>query len=498
MSVDGYIDQSSSGTGGESRSVDLRRSLRRFFANTRVEAAIGVLILISVTLTLGEMVMTPSSPWFTTIAWLNWMITVIFAIELTLRFVAASLDEQFVGPYMRRWWIDMLAVFPALILVPGLALLRGFRILRFVRLLRFGRLFSSAPRFLPYVVREGAFHFVYVGGALLAIVMVGTALILSLERVSNPDIATIWDAFWFSLYSIFAGEPIPGPPETAAGRIASVIMMFAGILVIAAFIGTVSALMVDRLQREGRKMRLDKEMENHVILCGLGQVGYRVLEVLVRLNQPVVVLESDPDAEFIERAKDLGADVHVEDVRRPGVFHDAGIDRARAVIACTDNDLTNLEIALDARQARADIRVVLRLFDQRLAGKVAEGFNIQVAFSPATLAAPSFAASAIDRSVLGSIDVGGRVFIYSDFDVPTESSLPGKTVSELRDGYEIHTLLCRDVDGVEHTSPAHDFAVPSGGSIAVVGPFDQVARLKEECGVTLDLVRAANSEEPRH
>jgi len=477
-------------TAGWASAIDsVRFRLALFFADARVEVVIGILIVFSVTLTLVEMIMTPASPMLSTILWVNYVITVVFAVELTLRFVAASLDDHFVRPYMRRWWLDLLAVFPALLLVPGLVLLRGFRILRFVRLLRFGRLFSSAPRFLPYVVREGAFHFTYVTGALLATVTVGTALILSLERVSNPEIDNLWDAFWFSLYSMFAGEPIPGPPQTIGGRIASVLLMFAGILVVAAFIGTVSALMVDRLQKEGQRMRVSKNMNDHVILCGLGQVGYRVLEVLVHLDQPVVVLESDPDSEFIERAEEMGADVHIEDVRKPNVFNDAGIDRARAVIACTDDDLTNLEIALDARHEQPDIRVVLRLFDQRLASKVAEGFNIQVAFSAAELAAPSFAASAIDRSVLGSIEVEGRVYIHSDFEVPAESSLAERTVAELRDEYEIHTLLSRDIDGIERTSPPHDHAIPGGGSIALIGPFDQVARLKEECGVTDDLVR---------
>ncbi len=471
-----------------------RLSVNRFFANRTVEVTIGVLILISVTLTLVEMVMPPQSPRLSAIELVNYAITVVFAIELTLRFVAASLDDDFVGPFMRRWWLDLLAVFPALILLPGFALLRGFRILRFVRLLRFGRLFSSAPRFLPYVVREGAFHFVFVTGALLATVTVGTAIILSLERSANPEITSIWDAFWFSLYSIFAGEPIPDLPETVGGRIASVILMFAGILVVAAFIGTVSALMVDRLQREGRHMRVGKEMQNHVILCGLGQVGFRVLEVLIGLNQRVVVLESDSSSAFIERAKEMGADVHVEDVRKANALNDAGLERARAVIACTNDDLTNLEVALDARSMRSDIRVVLRLFDERLAGKVAEGFNIQVALSESALAAPAFAAAAVDRSVEGSLDVNGRVYIHSEFQVPPNSELAGMTVSELRDQYEVHTLSFEGPDGMHHWSPPFDHTIEGGVNIAIVGPFDKVAELKEECGVSQDLVRAAYSQ----
>lgn len=52
--------------------------------------------------------------------------------------------------------------------------------------------------------------------------------------------------FW-CLYSLFAGEPIPGLPATTSGRLASVAVMFMGLLVFAALVGTISAFMVERL-----------------------------------------------------------------------------------------------------------------------------------------------------------------------------------------------------------------------------------------------------------
>ncbi|MGI9642075.1 MAG: NAD-binding protein [Acidimicrobiia bacterium] len=469
--------------------TDYRLRLRRLFADARVELAIAVLILISISLMLAELLLSPDPP--LGLVATSYAITVLFAVELSLRFVAVSDRENFVRPYFRRWWIDLLAVFPAL-LIPVVALLtpvRALRLLRFFRLLRLGRLFSSARYFLPHVVRRGAVHFSIVTAASLTTVVVATALIVSFERGTNDEYDSVGEAFWFSLYSLLAGEPVPGVPQTTEARIAAVLVMLMSLLVFAAFIGAVSAYMVDYLQKEGGHVT-DATLEDHIILCGLSQLGYRTLESLLRLKQNVVVVEGQEDSEFVDMARDLNVPVVIDSARKPNLLEDFHVDRARAVIACTDDDLTNLEIALDARHLNPDVRIVLRLFDKRLGDKMAEALDIQVAFSSSSLAAPSFAAAAIDRSVQGSLDVGERLYIHCEFEIPEASPLAGRTVSEVRNEYEVHTLMLNDTEFGQQYAPTFDSPLPGGAIISVVGPFDQVALLKEHCGITADLVRA--------
>lgn len=234
-------------------------------------------------------------------------------------------------------------------------------------------------------------------------------------------------------------------------------------------------------------------MEDHIILCGLGQVGYRILQVLIKLHQRVLVIERKDDSEFVDLARDAKVPVIIEDVRKQGVLEKAGVARARAVMAVTDEDITNLEVALDARHIRPDIRVVLRLFDERLAAKVQEGFNIQVAFSSSALAAPSFAAAAIDRSVMGSLEIEDRVYIQSEFEVPPGSALAGQKVGDIHRDYEIHTVRIRGEQDGDHWTPTHSHRIPGGAEIVVVGPFERVEELKRVCHLTDDLVRAATS-----
>ena len=73
--------------------------------------------------------------------------------------------------------------------------------------------------------------------------------------------------------------------------------------------------------------------------------------------------------------------------------HAAGIAHARAVVCVINDDLTNLDVALTARQAHPDIRIVLRVFNDALTQKLQSAFNIKTAFSTSALDAPTFAAA---------------------------------------------------------------------------------------------------------
>ena len=75
------------------------------------------------------------------------------------------------------------------------------------------------------------------------------------------------NSFWFSVYTLFAGEPIPATPQSVWGRIISVFLMFMGMTIFAIFAGTVSAFMVDRLRIEGNVVNLN-ELDDHVVICG--------------------------------------------------------------------------------------------------------------------------------------------------------------------------------------------------------------------------------------
>ena len=99
------------------------------------------------------------------------------------------------------------------------------------------------------------------------------------------------------------------------------------------------------------------------------------------------------------------------------------------MIACTDNDLVNLEVAIDVRAINPNIRLVMRFFDQSMAQKLGKAFAVDSTFSTSALAAPLFAAAALDDHVLGAYRLGEAVMASVQIDVPAGSRLLGKSDS---------------------------------------------------------------------
>src|SRR6202035_5227441 len=64
---------------------------------------------------------------------------------------------------------------------------------------------------------------------------------------------------------------------------------------------------------------------------------------------------------------------------------------ARAVVALTDSDTANLEVALGARARNPYVPIVMRAQDDAFAGSIARQFEAILTYSTTALAAPAFA-----------------------------------------------------------------------------------------------------------
>jgi len=183
-----------------------------------------------------------------------------------------------------------------------------------------------------------------------------------------------------------------------------------------------------------------KTLNNHVILCGLGKVGFRVLEQLLRLGEEVAVLEKNPQCPNLAYARSREVPVLIGNGREAGIFEELNLKAARSMILATDDDLANLEMALDARKIKPGIRVVMRMYDQELAAKIRESFDIHLAFSTSELSAPLFATSSTDRSIVNSFYVDDRLLVVAALHIQADSQLLGQRVGDLRASYRVLVL----------------------------------------------------------
>src|SRR5450755_4692142 len=99
-------------------------------------------------------------------------------------------------------------------------------------------------------------------------------------------------------------------------------------------------------------------LTDHHIICGFGRVGRQVARDLRAARAKYVVVDSR--AENRELAEEVGVRFVEGDATNDAVLIQAGIERARSIIACADSDPENIFITLTARELRADIAIVAR------------------------------------------------------------------------------------------------------------------------------------------
>lgn len=119
----------------------------------------------------------------------------------------------------------------------------------------------------------------------------------------------------------------------------------------------------------------------HVIVCGLGRVGYAIIQKLVANNEDIIVIESDPDNKYLPALRSNGISVLVGDATLTHYLIDAGVVKSKALICAIDSDMTNLEIGLNARAENNNIRLILRISDNSTAQEMQKRFNINYVFS---------------------------------------------------------------------------------------------------------------------
>jgi voltage-gated potassium channel Kch len=188
-------------------------------------------------------------------------------------------------------------------------------------------------------------------------------------------------------------------------QIGAVASMLIDVVLITVLLGLVAdALVSERFARvfggSARRMR------GHVVLAGLGTVGYRVARELIERGYRVAAIEADEDGPFVAGARRIGVHVTIADVRHEHEFVSLAIDRAVAVLALTDDDAANLEAAFTAMSISEEdddideVPVVVRCFDPNLAQRLETIDGIAASRSVARLAAPHFVAAALGGEMM--------------------------------------------------------------------------------------------------
>ncbi|HET9256347.1 MAG TPA: NAD-binding protein [Pseudonocardiaceae bacterium] len=267
----------------------------------------------------------------------------------------------------------------------------------------------------------------------------GLVALLGLGTIFSASAGGVrwYDALYLILLDA-AGAAQPDTGLSAVNKIIQAVITIVGISIIPVITATVvDAVVSARLDTALGRLR---PIAGHVVVVGLGHVGTRVVAHLHDLGVPVVCVDSDAHARGVPLARQIGAPVVVGDASREDTLRAAYLGTCRALVAVTNNDVTNLESALQARAMSQNLRVVLRLFDSDLAERVERNFNITISRSVPSLAAPAFAAAMLRREVLGTISVGRRVLLIAEVLIQAGSALDGMTSDAVDTPREVRVI----------------------------------------------------------
>jgi Trk K+ transport system NAD-binding subunit len=257
----------------------------------------------------------------------------------------------------------------------------------------------------------------------------------------------------------------------------------------AALIASFTAIITNYLVRARLRGVLEVRRipdSGHVIVCGLGNVGFRLLEELLQHGQRVVIIETQRDGRFMGAARRLNAGILIGDATVLEVLRQAHADKARAVVAATNNELANLEIALLTRELNPKQRVVVRLTDPHFTETLRQAANIRFAVSIPTLAAPAFVAALFGDRVLTVFLLKGRLMAVIELVVQANDPwLTGQVVRALAIDYRFLPVILRNADRQLRPQPMNH-RLTEGDRLTVAMALSDLVRLQRRERIPAD------------
>lgn len=177
-----------------------------------------------------------------------------------------------------------------------------------------------------------------------------------------------------------------------------------------------------------------------ILVCSLGHTGYRIVKTLLHLGQRVIALDMEPST-LAERLVEEGVPVLVGDFRQRSLLLEAGVEKAFGLVACSADDMVNLETVLRARELNPHLRLVLRLFEEELGDRLRTTFDLSAVYSTSALASPAFLSETLQVHVAQPVEVSDVRFFLTRFAVRTLSSLVGLSIAELDAEQGLTTVL---------------------------------------------------------
>ncbi|HEY8241012.1 MAG TPA: NAD(P)-binding protein, partial [Kiritimatiellia bacterium] len=229
-----------------------------------------------------------------------------------------------------------------------------------------------------------------------------------------------------------------------------------------------------------RRRKMEKaaaQMQDHLIVCGYGNLGTLIVSELLATKRACVVI--DDDGKRTDELPRKGVPVVIGDATDADTLARANIQGATGVFAAVDDDHDNVIITLTARQLNPRVKVIARCLEPKNIAKL-KAVGADSTVSPTSIGALRMASEMVRPTVVNFLDMMLR---DKDLNLRIEE-LPGAparvSVSDLGLDRFPNTLLLavRKPSGWTY-NPAPDYKLENDSVLVVMTTPDERTRVAD-------------------
>lgn len=271
-------------------------------------------------------------------------------------------------------------------------------------------------------------------------------------------------------------------PLSLVGRIYTIGLIVVGVIIASYALTTVMNLFtskefVKQIRMHRRHRQLEK-ISNHCIICGFGRMGRSLADELQARGSDVIAI--DTDNEVVERCHQLGIPAIQGNAADERVLHEAGIERAKSLVAGTRSDAENVFIILTAKSIKPDLQIIARCNAETSIPKITKA-GADTVISPYAIAGRRVAHMLIHPSVTqfldGILDFGDHQMRLEEFIIDQTSPLAGLTLREAK--LKVAVLAVNHPDQQVFAHPHADTKLLPCAAIIVMGIDQELNRLAQ-------------------
>lgn len=227
-------------------------------------------------------------------------------------------------------------------------------------------------------------------------------------------------------------------------------------------------------------------LTKHIVVAGAGSTGKHVIEELVLTQTPFVVIDLDL-AHLEKLSEDLtgGKMLFVNgDATDDHVLVNAGVKRARGVVAALTADKDNLYVTLSARSLNPQARIVAKITENEAGPKMMKAGATAVV-NPTMIGGFRMASELIRPEVNEFLDLMLRDkeknLRLEEVVIPASSSFVGQALKDtpIRQKTKLLVVAVRGPDRSFLYNPDPDFVIQEGTTLIVMGETESVLKLRK-------------------